>query len=235
MPSSSQEAPITVAIDGPAAAGKSSVARAVAARLGLTYVDTGAMYRALSLKALESGVDPGDAPALARLAGETHIDLKPGTTPGAPSRVILDGRDVTREIRAPEVDQAVSLVSKHRPVRQWFQSLQRTMAESGGVVMEGRDIGTDILPNAELKVFLDASFDRRVERRYRELDQKGFRTRLEEVEKDMAGRDLMDRSREVSPLTVAPGAVRIDTTEKSLEEVVEEVIRLCRRREVGPS
>jgi len=227
MPQSSQESPLTVAIDGPAAAGKSSVARAVAVRLGLTYVDTGAMYRVLTLKALRSGVDPEDGPSLARLAAETSIEFRPSSVPGQPQEVWLGDENVTREIRTREVDLAVSAVSKHPAVRDWFRTFQRRMAQAGGVVMEGRDIGTVILPHAEIKVYLDASFEKRVLRRFRELVGKGYRTEKQVVWSDMARRDLLDSSRKVAPLAIAPDAFRVDTTRKTLGQVVDEVTRLC--------
>ncbi len=226
MPPSGKKG-LTIAIDGPAAAGKSTVARAVAARLGLTYVDTGAMYRALTLKALESRVDPQDGPALARLTRGTSIELGPSMGRGG-QRVMLDGRDVTREIRSREVDRAVSHVSRHPEVRAWLSRVQERMAEDA-VVMEGRDIGTVVLPHADLKVYLDASFDRRVERRYRELEAKGYSPDLDAVREDMARRDRLDSTREAAPLAAAEDAVRIDTTDMTLEEVVEEVLRLAGR------
>jgi cytidylate kinase len=218
---------MTVAIDGPAAAGKSTVARNVAARLGLTYVDTGAMYRALTLKALETGTDPEDGDALARLAEATEVSLLPPSAPGSHQRVMLDGRDVTRDIRARPVDQAVSPVSRHPAVRAWFKTLQRKMADAGGVVMEGRDIGTAVLPDADAKIYLDAALECRVARRYREFTGKGCRLSEEQVREDMVRRDAIDSSRETAPLSVAPDAVRVDTTHKALEEVIDEVTRLC--------
>ncbi|MCL6581312.1 MAG: (d)CMP kinase [Firmicutes bacterium] len=226
-------AKLTIAIDGPAAAGKSTVAREVAARLGLTYVDTGAMYRALTLKALRTGTALDDGPALERLAGGTVIELRRSSEGG--QEVWLDGEDVTREIRTRDVDRAVSKVSAHPGVREWFKKLQRKVGECGGVVMEGRDIGTVILPDADVKVYLDAAFETRVERRYLELQSKGFRPSRAEVAADMAVRDRLDSGRATAPLSAAPDAVKVDTTGKTLMEVVEEVTRLCRRRgEVGP-
>ncbi len=219
--------PLTIAIDGPAAAGKSSVARAVAERLGLAYVDTGAMYRALTLKALDSGVDPEDDAALARLAAGSVILFKPARTPGLPQEVWLDGCDITRDVRSRPVDQAVSVVSKHPAVRLVFRDLQRSMAQEHGAVMEGRDIGTVVLPRADVKVFLDARFARRVKRRFEELEKKGYQPRLADVREDMARRDRIDSSREAAPLTAAADAIRIDTTRKSLDQVIDEVTQLC--------
>lgn len=199
----------------------------------MTYVDTGAMYRALTLKALQSGVDPEDGPALARLAVQTVLRFEPAPSPGPGQRVWLDGQDVTREIRTRLVDQSVSAVSKHPGVREVFRDLQREMARIGGAVMEGRDIGTVVLPRADIKVYLDANLDERVERRFLELERKGYGPRLDQVRQDMALRDRLDSSRETAPLAAAADAVTIDTTAKSLDEVIDEVTRLClaRRRE----
>lgn len=227
MPKTNSSRPLTIAIDGPAAAGKSSVARAVAARLGLTYVDTGAMYRALTLKALESGVDPEDGPALARMAGGTEMRFEPGG-PAEGQRLWLDDCEVTREIRTRPVDQSVSAVSRHPEVREVFRELQRKMVGSLGAVVEGRDIGTVVLPRADLKVYLDARLEERVERRYAELRRKGYPAEREQVRQDMAERDRLDSSRATAPLAVAPDALRIDTTGRSLDEVIDEVVRLCR-------
>jgi len=228
MPQDSGNYPPIIAIDGPAAAGKSTVARAVAARLGLTYVDTGAMFRALTLKALREGVDPEDGAALGRLAARTEISFRPAAVPGEPQTVLLDGRDVSGDIRTKEVDLAVSPVSRHVEVRRWFRSRQREMARGGGVVMEGRDIGTVVLPRADLKVFLDGSLECRAARRFRELTAGGCGPTEDEVRRNMARRDAIDSTREVAPLTAAPDAVVIDTTNMTAQDVADEVVRLIR-------
>lgn len=230
MPLTSAGRPPTIAIDGPAAAGKSTVARAVASRLGLSYVDTGAMYRSLTLSALETGVDPEDEAGLAALAARTRITFRPASEPGGAQRVELNGRDVTTAIRSVEVDRAVSAVSRHGAVRDWFREEQRALAGPGGVVMEGRDIGTVVLPDADVKVFLDANLDCRVRRRFRELQGRGFRPEAEQVRLDMERRDSIDANRDTAPLVAAPDALVIDTTDKSLERVIEEVIASCRER-----
>lgn len=227
MPLPTPRTSMTVAIDGPAAAGKSTVARNVAARLGLTYIDTGAMYRALTLKALETGTDPEDNEGLTRLALGTQVSFLPPSEPGGSQRVILDGRDVSLDIRSRPVDMAVSPVSRHAGVREWFKVLQREMAEAGGVVMEGRDIGTVVLPDADVKVYLDATLECRAARRHRELAGRGSGLSEEEVKDDMSRRDTIDSSRETAPLSIAPGAIRVDTTQRTLEQVIEEVTRLC--------
>lgn len=234
MRPSSPKPPLTVAIDGPAAAGKSSVARAVAARLGLAYVDTGAMYRALTLKALRRGVDPEDGEALAQLAAGSALEFRPSEVAGRPQGVWLDGHDVTREIRTRDVDTMVSVVSRHPAVREWFWRVQQAMAKLGGVVMEGRDIGTVVLPGADVKIFLDASLEQRARRRLRELLSQGYVVEEESVREDMARRDILDTGRETAPLCAATDAVRIDSTGLTLAEVIDVVTGLCQRRRGAP-
>jgi len=227
MPVSSPRVPLTIAIDGPAAAGKSSVAKAVASRLGFTYVDTGAMYRALTLKALESGIAPHDGPSLGELAAQTELRFVPPPREGLPQEVWMDGRDRTRDIRNQTVDAAVSAVSSHPVVREWFKGIQRGLGRSGGVVMEGRDIGTVVLPNADVKLFLDGSFERRVSRRCLEFRHRGLGTDEDLVKGNLARRDHLDANRKTAPLKAAADAIYVDTTDKSLAEVVEEVVQLC--------
>lgn len=215
---------LIVAIDGPAGAGKSTVAGRLAARFGLLNLETGAMYRAFALKALENHVDSGNTAALEALAAHTAITLEP--TPSG-NRVLLDGKDVTARIRNADVTQAASLVSVHPPIRRWMVSLQRKLGENGGVVMEGRDIGTVVFPNADLKVFLDASPEARSERRY---EQSGKASPQETILKEIRERDERDRSRAQSPLKPAPDAVIIDSTQLTLEEVVHQVEALVTAR-----
>jgi len=230
MPQASESPLPTIAIDGPAAAGKSTVARLVAARLGLAYIDTGAMFRALTLKALREGIDPGDGPALVELARRTAITFRPSPVPGEPQTVLLDGENVTAQIRTKPVDLAVSPVSRHAQVRRWFRERQRAIASAGGVVMEGRDIGTVVLPGADVKVYLDANLECRAVRRFRELAARGCGTSEEEVREDMTRRDAIDSTREVAPLTRAPDAVVIDTTHMTVAEVVDRIVGLvCER------
>ena len=215
---------LIVAIDGPAGAGKSTVAARLAARFGLLNLETGAMYRAFALKSLEKRVEPGNASALAQLASETSITLEP--TPSG-NRVLLDGVDVTARIRNADVTQAASLVSVHPPIRRWMVSLQRKLGENGGVVMEGRDIGTVVFPDADLKVFLDASPEARGERRYEQTDKASPQ---EMILKEIRERDDRDRNRAQSPLKPAPDAVVIDSTHLTLEEVVSQVETLVTAR-----
>lgn len=209
-----------VAIDGPAGAGKSTVARAVADALGFGYVDTGALYRAVTLAAIERGVDVLDGAAIARLAADVAIDA---TAYG----VVLAGVDVTDAIRRRDVTAKVSVVSAHPQVRAALLELQRRSARDNDVVMEGRDIGTRVLPDASVKVFLTASLDERTNRRGRELDIDDAAA-LGELRKSIATRDSHDASRTESPLVRAPDAVEIDTTGRTVEDVTSEIVALVR-------
>ena len=213
----SPPAPFVVAIDGPAGAGKSTVAAHLARRFSLLNLETGAMYRALALKALRNGTDPDDAAAITALTSNTRIDLKPAPTG---NRVLLDGVDVTGDVRTPAVTAAASRVSVHGPVRVWMVAAQRALARdaAGGIVMEGRDIGTVVFPDALVKIFLDASPEARGERRFEQGGDPALSR--EAVVHDMQERDRRDRSREQSPLVPAPDAVLVDTTGLSLPEVL---------------
>jgi cytidylate kinase len=211
-----------IAIDGPAGAGKSTVARMVARRLGLLYVDTGAMYRAVTLAALRAGIDVEDEGALAALAADIRIELVPAEDGAA--RVYLDGEDVTAAIRSPEVSRHVSAVARAAGVREELVRRQKSMAAGGGVVMEGRDIGTVVLPRATAKFFLTAREDVRAYRRYREMRGRGYPATLEEVCSEIRERDRIDSSREVGPLMCPPDAFILDTTAMTPEEVVEAIV-----------
>ena len=210
-----------VAIDGPAGAGKSTVARAVAAALGFTYVDTGAMYRAVALTALERGIDPDDAASVTEVAGSVEISLRD-------EQVFVDGRDVTGSLRTPDVTRASALVARHAGVRNALVEIQRKAAIEGHVVMEGRDIGSVVLPDAEVKIFLTASLEERTARRARDLGLDV--AELDEVKASIALRDESDASRTESPLVQVADAVAVDTTGKSIEDVVAEVVALARDR-----
>ena len=209
-----------VAIDGPAGAGKSTVARAVAQALGFRYLDTGAMYRAIALAAIESGVGPDDAPALAELAASADIVSEP-------ERTLLNGRDVSDRIREGDVTECVSQVAAHPEVRAALLDRQRSLATSDDVVMEGRDIGTVVLPNAEVKIFLTASLEERARRRAEELGVLDGMT-AQEMVKTIDERDKADSAREASPLTQAEDAHLVDSTGRSISEVVDEITRLVR-------
>ena len=206
---------LVVAIDGPSGAGKSTAGRALADRLGYTYVDTGAMYRALTLKALRAGISPDHEDALALMARSTQIDLLDGGR-----GVRLDGEDVTAAIRSREVTAASSRVSAHPWVRRDMVERQRRLGAEGAVVLEGRDIGTAVFPDAEVKFFFDADPARRARRRQAELTASGSEVSLEELEREIRARDHADSTRTDSPLVRAADAVLLDTTELSPEEVV---------------
>lgn len=208
-----------IAIDGPAGAGKSTVAKIVAAKLNFRYVDTGAMYRALTLKALRAGIDVEDEEAAGRLAEDTRVELRDG-------RVYCDGEDVTELIRAPQVSEAVSLVARSPRVRERMVQLQREMAAGGRVVMDGRDIGSYVLPEARYKFFLTASLRERARRRAAELARQGYQgLDLKMIEAELARRDAMDAGREVAPLVKPRDAVCIDTTALAPAEVAERILR----------
>lgn len=214
-----------IALDGPAGAGKSTVARLVAKELDFIYVDTGAMYRAITWKVLDNGLPISDTGAIASLAARTRIVLKPGPLG---QTVEVDGKDVTERIRSTEINQHVSHVAAIPQVREVLVRLQKDMASAKGVVMDGRDIGTSVLPDAEVKVYLTASARRRAERRYQELTEPDMS--LEDLERDIERRDQLDRERKVSPLRQAKDAVLLDSTDMSLEQVVSAVLDLCRTK-----
>ncbi|EZP75937.1 cytidylate kinase [Parageobacillus genomosp. 1] len=218
---------INIAIDGPAAAGKSTVAKMIAKRLSYIYIDTGAMYRALTYRALQQGIDLGDEQALISLLKDTYIELRPSHEG---QLVLVNGEDVTNVIRSKEVTNAVSLVAKHRLVREEMVARQRALAQNGGVVMDGRDIGTHVLPNAEVKVFLKASVEERARRRHKENIARGFPSDLETLKKEIARRDQLDSEREVAPLKKAEDAIEIDTTSLSIEEVVGRIMEIVNER-----
>ncbi len=216
---------IVVAIDGPAGAGKSTIARGLARQLGFLYIDSGAMYRALGLWALRLGVDLGDMHRLDQLAAEADIDLRPGD-----SRVLLNGEDVTAAIRTEKVSDAASKVSVIPGVRRAMVAKQRLMSERSSVVMEGRDIGSVVFPHAEVKIFLDADPAVRAERRLLELREKGQNARESEITVQIRERDARDRSRSEAPLVQAPDAVYVDSSRLSIEEVEQTLLKLVRER-----
>ena len=207
-----------IAVDGPAGAGKSTAARELARRLRYRYVDTGAMYRAVALAALERGVDLDDRKGVAAIAATISISFEPRAD--GEQRVMVDGRDVTAAIRTEEVGQGASKVSAHPRVRERLVSMQREIGRSGAAVLDGRDIGTVVFPDADLKFFLEASAAARAERRLRELRSRGSSATLGDVVAEMEERDRRDSTREHSPLRCAADAERVDTTEQSAEEVV---------------
>ena len=215
---------LVVAIDGPAGAGKSTVAKLVAQELHLVYIDTGAMYRAVAWKVLHQKKGVTTA-AIEEVAKDIDVRLY---YKGGRTRVFVDGKEVTDEIRTPEISHIVSKVASLALVREKMVELQRKMAESGSVLMDGRDIGTNVLPNASVKIYLTASIEERAKRRAKELLEKGHAVSEADVEKEIAARDKADMEREISPLRQADDAVLLDTTGLS-KEVVSRILSLCRR------
>ncbi|HBP65109.1 MAG TPA: (d)CMP kinase [Desulfosporosinus sp.] len=217
-----QQQALQIAIDGPAGAGKSTVAKLVAEQLHLFYVDTGAMYRAIAYKALKCKIDLADELNISQIAKNVEVVLDHSEA----GTVWCDGENVTQVIRNPEISRAVSTVAAYAEVRERLVGLQRREAERGGVVMDGRDIGTHVLPEASLKIFLTATLQERAKRRWRELVKAGKNAILEEVAKDIQERDRQDTQRAVSPLESAQDAIILDTTGLSVEEIVGKIIAL---------
>jgi CMP/dCMP kinase len=218
---------IAVAIDGPMGSGKSTVAREVARRIGFQYVDTGAMYRALAVAAIRRSIAPTDTAGLARLARTVTLALEPQRDGSL--RVLVDGDDVTPALRSVEVNRIVAQVARVPEVRQALGAIQRSMGQRGGVVMEGRDIGSVILPNADVKVYLTASIAVRALRRRAELTSSGTPMPLADVQRIIEEDDRVASTREVAPLRVAPGAVVIDSSERSIDDVVDRIAALVER------
>lgn len=215
---------LIIAIDGPSGAGKGTVARALAARLGYRHIDTGAMYRALAWKASRDGVDLADEAGVAALGERAAFDVEAG-------RIAIDGHDVKAAIRTPEIDKAAAAVARHAAVRRVLVARQRSFGEGGGVVMEGRDIGTVVFPDADVKIYLDASPEERARRRAADPAHTSSQgTQLSEVATALAERDKSDSTRAVSPLSVAPDAVVMDTTGVPIEDVIEKVLGLVEQR-----
>lgn len=224
------KAPV-ICIDGPAASGKTTVARVLADRLGFFYLDTGVLYRAVTLMALEKGIDLADGEKLAELARKMVIEVKPAP-PGDPRQtaVIADGDDISLAIRDPRVDASVSQVSAHAGVRAALMDVQRAVAEKGGVILAGRDMGTVIWPEAEVKIFLVASDEERARRRQKQAEEQGTTLDLKTVLAELRRRDEYDSSRAVAPLRPAADAVIVDTTPLTIEQVVEKVLEVVRQK-----
>lgn len=212
---------LIIAIDGPAGSGKSTVARIVARRLGLLYLDTGAMYRAATLACIKKGIDFNNDNEIINCVKNCEIELEYKDTD---LKVYLDGQEVTEDIRLPVVNSYISRVAEILEVRKLMVEKQRKLGSQGAVV-EGRDITTVVFPDADFKFYLDADFNIRVERRYKELVSKGIEVKREEVRKDLENRDRSDTTRKYGPLKKAPDAIYIDTTELSIEDVVEEILK----------
>ncbi|MDI6799138.1 MAG: (d)CMP kinase [Actinomycetota bacterium] len=220
-----------IAIDGPAASGKSTIAKRVALNLGLDYLDTGAMYRAVTFKALDKSLNTEDAVLMGRLARDLSLEFKNKTQgDNICIEVFLDGQDISEEIRSPRVTASVSAVAKIPEVRMAMVELQRRLAGEKDTVAEGRDVGTQVFPKAEKKFFLVASARERATRRCKEFEEKGYQVDIDSLERDIASRDAIDSARENSPLRRADDAILIDTTRKSIEDVVTEILEHIGRK-----
>ena len=219
---------VSVAIDGPAGAGKSTMAKRVAKELGYLYVDTGAIYRTVGYHMWLMGIGPKDADGIRRCLDDVNIEIR--HLDDGVQHMILNGQDVTGEIRTPEMSRYASGVSAQKCVRDYLLDMQRKFARKHNVVMDGRDIGTVVLPNAQVKIFLTASPEERAKRRFEELTAKGEAVRYEEVLKDMKARDKQDTERAIAPLRAAPDAVKLDTSGNTIEQSVEQILSIVRRK-----
>ncbi len=221
---------LTIAIDGPSGAGKSTVASSLGRRLGYVYIDTGAMYRSVAFRVKEKGIVPEDEFAVGQLASSLHITF---VTEGEQTRIICDGEDITEAIRTPEISRLASFVSRQKGVREALVRMQREMGKEGGVILEGRDIGTVVFPDADIKFYLDADSDERVRRRYHEMVEKGVEVGFKETQQELLQRDHNDMHRSHSPLRKADDALSVDTTHRSAEEIVEEMVRIVKVKAKG--
>ena len=215
---------VVVSIDGPAAAGKSTIAKEVARRLNYTYIDTGAMYRAVTLFCLENNIDCENEAQVNTILDKINIELKPDHV------VLLNDKDVSFDIRSRLVNANVSYIASYKEVRLFLVEQQRKMAESTSVVMDGRDIGSYVLPNADVKIFQIASVEKRAERRYKENLTKGIEGSLESIQKELEKRDYIDSHREFAPLTKAKDAVELDTSDMTIDEVIEKVLSIIKEK-----
>ncbi|SEF76401.1 cytidylate kinase [Caloramator fervidus] len=210
---------ISIAIDGPAGAGKSTIAKIIAKKLNIEYIDTGAMYRAVTLKILRDNIDINDKEQLLNMLNNIEIKF-------VNNRIYLDGLDVSEEIRMPHVGKYVSQVAAIKEVREKLVLLQRNIAKNSSVIMDGRDIGTNVLKDADVKIFLIASVEERAKRRYKELKQKGIEVSYEDILREIEKRDFIDSTREVNPLKKAEDAIIVDSSNKTIDEVVEEILNI---------
>jgi len=220
---------IQIAIDGPAGAGKSTIAKIVAENLEFTYIDTGAMYRAVTYKAMQAGIQLEDAVALETMLRTTEIKLQPSNEG---QLVFVDDENVSGPIRSNEVTANVSQVAAHANIREILVAMQKQLAEEGGVVMDGRDIGTHVLPNAELKIFMSASVEERARRRHLDNEKRGILSSIEKLKEEIALRDKLDSEREASPLIQAEDALFLDTTKLSIDEAATTILNLAKEKMV---
>ena len=216
---------IIIAIDGPAGSGKSTTAKLLAQRLSFVYLDTGAMYRAVTLKALENRIEPTDEKSLEKIAQDSRIEFK---VQDGENKIFLDRRDVTELIREPVIDEHVSTVSKHKKVREILVKMQRELSQKYDLVVEGRDISSVVFPQATVKIYLDADLNERAKRRLKDLEKRKIFSTLEEQKEKLAERDRKDSKREISPLLKHPDTQIVDTTNLSIEKQVEEVLKIYR-------
>jgi cytidylate kinase len=221
---------LTIAIDGPSGAGKSTIARSLGRRLGYIYIDTGAMYRSVALRVKEKSISPENELALSQLASSLHITF---VTEGEQTHIFCEGEEITEAIRTPEISRLASSISRQKGVREALVQMQREMGKEGGVILEGRDIGTVVFPDADVKFYLDAESDERVRRRYHEMVEKGVNVDFKETQEELLQRDHNDLHRSHSPLKKANDAVFIDSTHRSVEEIVEEMVRIVKAKANG--
>jgi cytidylate kinase len=221
---------LTIAIDGPSGAGKSTVASSLGRRLGYVYIDTGAMYRSVALRVKEKGIVPEDELAVGQLASSLHIIV---SREGVKTRIFCDGEDITEAIRTPEISRLASFISRQKRVREALVRMQREMGKEGGVILEGRDIGTVVFPDADVKFYLDAESDERVRRRYHEMVEKGMEVDFKETQQELLQRDHNDMHRSHSPLKKADDALFVDTTDRSVEEIVDEMVGIVKAKTKG--
>lgn len=218
---------IQIAIDGPAGAGKSTIAKIVAEALNFTYIDTGAMYRAVTYKSMKQNIQLHDAKAIEQMLNETSITLKPSEQG---QLVFIDGTDVSQDIRSNEVTSNVSEVAAHANIREILVDMQQQLAANGGVVMDGRDIATHVLKDAELKIYMSATVEERAHRRYLDNERRGITSTIESLQEEIALRDKLDSEREASPLIQAEDALFLDTTDLSIEEAANEILKLAKEK-----
>ncbi|MBR3249515.1 MAG: (d)CMP kinase [Clostridia bacterium] len=219
--------PFVVAIDGPAGTGKGTVTKIIADRLNLIYIDTGAMYRAVALKALKNNIKPEETEKIEEILKDISIKLN---RINEKQQILLDGIDVTQEIRTPEVDDVVAKFAAVKQVREKMTPLQRKMKSEGNIIMEGRDIGTVVFPDADVKIYLDATVEERAKRRYKQNLENGIKCTFEEILTSIKERHILETTREIAPLKQAEDAIYVDSTELSIEEVVQKIIAIIEEK-----